>query len=188
MTGSAKLAVYIFLQLSDTPRGLNEGEGNECIRLSWMDFRELQFINARRDKYARIQRFGLPRTGVRGSGANLNLSFVFEEYRPLALLVRLPVCCFLHSNGRFFHQRGGTGKRLEVGRIWTNVQFCCVKARLMPQLKQNVGSLQNTESCPAVKSLIKSWFWYESSLWLCSWRAHGQRGVGAEARCFQCDE
>lgn len=89
MTGSDKLAVYIFLQLSDTPRGLNEGEGNECIRLSWMDFRELQFINARRDKYARILRFGLPRTGVRGSGANLNVSFVFKEYRPLAPLVRL---------------------------------------------------------------------------------------------------
>lgn len=90
MAGSAKPAVYIFLQLSDTARGLNEGEGNECACLSWMDFRELQFISTRRDKRARTQRFKIAAsqgTGVRGGGANLNLSFVFEEYGPLAPLV-----------------------------------------------------------------------------------------------------
>lgn len=185
MTGSAKPAVYIFLQLSDTPRGLNEGEGNECVCLSWMDFRELQFISTRRDKCAWIQRFKMrPAEDSRGqaseAGAQIQTYLLFfKEYRPPRAARQTLL---------FHAETGRKRERSEVGRLRTNVQFCCVKAQLMQRLKRNVGSRQSKESCPAVKSLIKSWFRYESSLWLRSWRARGQRGVGAEARCFKCDE
>lgn len=98
---------------------------------------------------------GQPRTGVRGRSANSNVSFVFEEYRP-PRAVRQTLL--------FHAETGRNRERSEVGRLRTNVQFCCVKAQLMQRLKRNVGSLQSKESCPAVKSLIKSWFRYESSL------------------------
>lgn len=190
MTSSAKLAVYIFLQLSDTPRGLNEGEGNECVCLSWMDFRELQFISARRDKCARIQRFKMRPAEDRRQRQRRKFKLIFCFWRISTPSLRSSVRQTLRPSQKrtILSSAGRNWKRSEVGRLRTNVQFCCVKAQLMPQLKQNVGSLRSTERCPAVKSLIKSWFRYESSLWLCSWRARGQRGVGAEARCFKCDE
>lgn len=184
MTDSAKPAVYIFLQLSDTPRGLNEGEGNECVCLSWMDFRELQFISTRRDKCAWIQRFKMRPAEDRRQRRERKFKLIFCFWRISTSSRRSSV----RQTLLFLAETGRNRERSEVVRLRTNVQFCCIKAQLMQRLKRNVGSLQSKESCPAVKSLIKSWFQYESSLWLRSWRARGQRGVGAEARCSKCDE